>query len=353
MSAQEIIETSYRDLPAVVDSSQFMPIMGITQALQRRQAIVEFTKQCMTKDHDYGTIPGTPKPTLYKAGAEKLCSMFGLTPKFTLIRSDEDWMGERHGGEPFFYYLYQCSLYRGDFLIADSEGSCNSWEKKYRYRRVFGKKATEQERQKGKPVAGKYGTDYLLPNDDVSDLVNTFQKMAQKRAMIAAVLLATNASEFYTQDVEDLPSEAVISEAQSSPVQAEPEPDYAALFKAACEAHGIKATRGLIDKLLDRKIPDDANWPEVNKELCAVSEEKWQAVLASKKPAAPAAPVERNARQDALLTLWLGNFTPDARALSTIIGRIVSEFEPAFTTLTEAECEKVEQYIEGAGEEEV
>jgi hypothetical protein len=34
-------------------------------------------------------------------------------------------------------------------------------------------------------------------------VVNTIQKMAQKRALVAATLLATSASEFFTQDVED------------------------------------------------------------------------------------------------------------------------------------------------------
>jgi hypothetical protein len=34
-------------------------------------------------------------------------------------------------------------------------------------------------------------------------VVNTIQKMAQKRALVAATLIATSASEFFTQDVED------------------------------------------------------------------------------------------------------------------------------------------------------
>jgi hypothetical protein len=38
------------------------------------------------------------------------------------------------------------------------------------------------------------------------NLVNTIQKMAQKRALVAATLIATSASEFFTQDVEDVDS---------------------------------------------------------------------------------------------------------------------------------------------------
>jgi len=44
---------------------------------------------------------------------------------------------------------------------------------------------------------------YRIPNPDVADVVNTIQKMAQKRALVAATLIATSASEFFTQDVED------------------------------------------------------------------------------------------------------------------------------------------------------
>src|ERR1039458_2434699 len=47
---------------------------------------------------------------------------------------------------------------------------------------------------------------YRIPNPDGADVVNTIQKMAQKRALVAATLLATSASEFFTQDVEDAES---------------------------------------------------------------------------------------------------------------------------------------------------
>jgi len=42
-----------------------------------------------------------------------------------------------------------------------------------------------------------------VANAEIFDQVNTLQKMAQKRALIGAVLLATSASEFFTQDVGD------------------------------------------------------------------------------------------------------------------------------------------------------
>ncbi|MFB2835053.1 hypothetical protein [Floridanema evergladense] len=42
------------------------------------------------------------------------------------------------------------------------------------------------------------------PNPRIYDAVNTICKMAQKRSLVAAVLIATGASEFFTQDLEDI-----------------------------------------------------------------------------------------------------------------------------------------------------
>jgi hypothetical protein len=241
------------------ERSRFMPLMQIGDLIARRQAIVEMTRQVMTKDVDYGKIPGTDKDVLLKPGAEKLCSMFGLSPDFSLIERTEDWSGEAHSGEPFFYYFYKCRLLRNGFPVGEGEGSCNSRESKYRWRWVqendlpanankdrlvmkrssiveptFAVDKAETGGKYGKPLdywqrfrdaiasgaamkvekvkrdGGKMwaweiaSTAYRVPNPDVADQVNTLQKMAQKRALIAATLIAVNASEFFTQDLEDI-----------------------------------------------------------------------------------------------------------------------------------------------------
>ena len=67
-----------------------------------------------------------------------------------------------------------------------------------------------------------------VKNFDTAEQVNTFQKMAQKRAFIGAVLIACNLSEYYTQDIEDLASFAVsndtppMMEGDFTPVYEEP-----------------------------------------------------------------------------------------------------------------------------------
>jgi len=212
-----------------VERARFMPAMSIESAVERYNAVTEFVSRVLRKDVDYGVIPGTEKRTLLKPGAEKLTTFFGLSTRFELLERIEDWTGEGHGGEPFFYYLYRCRLLRGDVLIAEGDASCNSREAKYRWR----------EAQRACPACGQaaiikgreeYGGGWVcfkkkggcgakypdgdqtiesqqtgrVFNPDIADQVNTIQKMAQKRALVGAVLLAVNASEFFTQDVEDM-----------------------------------------------------------------------------------------------------------------------------------------------------
>lgn len=194
-------------------------------AKQHRTALEACSKEILERDRDYGVIPGTGnKPTLLKPGAEKLCSFFRLTPRFVLIDKELDW--ERG----VFYFQYQCELYTRDgVLIATGNGSCNSHESKYRWRKAERKCPTcgAEAIIKGKAEYGggwlcwakkggcgaKFGDNApeivnqevgRVPNPDPADQVNTIDKMAQKRALIAAVLIGLGASEFYTQDIEDM-----------------------------------------------------------------------------------------------------------------------------------------------------
>lgn len=212
-----------------------MPVMDISAAKMRRQAVIDFTKVVMVSDVDYGKVPGTNKDTLLKPGAEKLTSLFGLSPRFDITEKVTDWTGRDHDGEPFFYFQYTCSLYYGDILAGQGVGSCNSWEKKYRYRKAelacpecgaaAIKKSKYPPRNAPNELPGWYCYDKAggcganfphnsplivdqprgdVPNPNPADLVNTVDKMAQKRALVAATLIAVNASEFFTQDVEDM-----------------------------------------------------------------------------------------------------------------------------------------------------
>lgn len=183
---------------------QYMPALTIAESTGRYNALVEFVKTVMQTGRDFGVIPGTAKPTLLKPGAEKLCTLFGLKPEFECFDSVKDW------DKGFFYFAYRCTLRRGGEVIATGEGSCNSREKKYRWRYVPEFAATDDEKARAarrEQKTGRGGRTYtmlVIENSEPFDLVNTLQKMAQKRALIAATLIGVNASEFFTQDVEDM-----------------------------------------------------------------------------------------------------------------------------------------------------
>jgi hypothetical protein len=204
------------------------PVADVTTALRRYQSVKEFISGVLREGVDYGKVPGSDKPTLLKPGAEKMTAFFGFTVRFILVEAVKDWTGEHHNGEPFFSFEYRAQLWRGDQLVAEGDGSCNSWEKKYRYRSA---ERTCPNCGKATIIKGKeeYGGGWLcfakkggcgskfkekdpaiieqqlgqVKNPDPADLVNTIQKMAQKRALIAPVLIATNTSEYFTQDIED------------------------------------------------------------------------------------------------------------------------------------------------------
>ena len=238
------------------NGAEFLPVMDIAIAKERRRQVLDFAASILTKDEDFGVIPGTVKPTLLQPGAQKLCSFFGLEPDFETVEEVKDWTGQDHGGEPFFYFKYKYFLKRGGKVLGVGLGSINSWESKYRYRWVseanlpddtavfqkrdgsitepdfainkaettgkWGKPAEHWQRFRdaisrgealegeAKTKAGKPmktwtipATEYRIPNPDIFDQVNTFEKMALKRAYIMATLNATGASELYTQDLED------------------------------------------------------------------------------------------------------------------------------------------------------
>ena len=216
------------DIVKVEQAGFLSPVVSVKDALFAYQAKKDLIDGIMKPNVDYGIIPGTSKNTLLKAGAEKATSFFGLSARFRDAVAVEDFTGKDHDGEPFFFYRRTCELWRGDYLIASVDGSCNSFEKKYRYR--GGERVC--------PICGKatiikgkeeYGGGWLcfakrggcgqkfgdkdqsiigqevgqIKNPDVADLANTILKMADKRALVAATLIATGLSEYFTQDIED------------------------------------------------------------------------------------------------------------------------------------------------------
>src|ERR1044071_9084684 len=55
-----------------------LQMMPLSEAQSWYNEFVTFSKSILKMDLDYGVIPGTPKPSLYKPGAEKLRLVYGL-----------------------------------------------------------------------------------------------------------------------------------------------------------------------------------------------------------------------------------------------------------------------------------
>lgn len=206
------------------------------------QTIMREVMQGPTKENPggvhYGIIPGCVKPSLLKAGAEKLA----LTFQFRL--SHEKQVIDLGTGHREYVFRTIVNNSDGNFLT-DGCGSCSTMETKYRYRND----------KKKCPVCGgeyiikgkeQWGGGWLcyaarggcgakfndgdaaieqqkvgkIENPDIADVYNTVMKMAEKRADVDAIIRATSASDILTQDIEDMPDYLLNSKPAHTPVAA-------------------------------------------------------------------------------------------------------------------------------------
>lgn len=175
------------------------------QALtDQRNQLKKFISHQLAEGSDFGTIPGTPKPCLYKPCAQKLTNIFKLGSR--IIKNEETI--DRVGNYAQVDITVEVYNLATGVAMATCEGIANSHESKNRIRSSY-------EWINGKKIkTGEIET-------PIGDLLNTLSKMAQKRAFVGAVLLATNASDFFTQDLEDMPNmEPIVNnEKVASPIK--------------------------------------------------------------------------------------------------------------------------------------
>ena len=79
-------------------------------------------------DKDFATIPGTPKPTLLQAGAEKLAAIFNLG-----ILLDTK-INDLPGGHREVIVTASCVQRSTGKVVGQGVGSCTTMESRYRYR---------------------------------------------------------------------------------------------------------------------------------------------------------------------------------------------------------------------------
>jgi len=168
----------------------------------------EIYRELMTLDTDYGVIPGTKKPTLYKAGAELLRIWGGLIPRFSIENENDLERG-------FYDYSVNCELYvqriidgaMQEIYVGEGVGSCSSRESRYRWRWVYENQLPpdiDKESLPKKKMSAKTGggfTLYRVDNENIFDVGNTVLKIAKKRAFVDAILTVTGASRIFSQDL--------------------------------------------------------------------------------------------------------------------------------------------------------
>jgi hypothetical protein len=208
---------------------------------QRVNLVQEVMQGIMKRDTHYGTIPGTPKPTLYKPGAEVLCVTFRVAQEYRI---------EDLSSASTARYRVTCVGRHQTTGIALGEGvgECSSGEEKYKWRGSICLEEFEATPENMRRVKfSKYkGNVEKRPQvrTEAADLANTVLKMACKRAMIAMTLNVTAASDIFTQDIEDLPEELRPQEAHQpgKPTPAPHDPTLAAHWIAQAEAAATPET---------------------------------------------------------------------------------------------------------------
>lgn len=149
---------------SLIDNVDVQQIENTMRKITQFQGLVQ---RNLKQNHDFGVIPGTPKPSLLKPGAEKILMLMGVTSEYELTERVQDY------NNGFFAFSVKCTLSKNGAKITEGLGHCNNKEKKW-------------------------------IKQDPCTVANTCLKMAKKRAQIDAVLTIASLSEIFTQDIEDM-----------------------------------------------------------------------------------------------------------------------------------------------------
>lgn len=225
----EIVEPSQKAVAVVrQDGGAVGRAMTVDELHRNLEFIRDVMRREMRDGTDYGKVPGCgDKPSLLQPGAQKLLMTFNLTE-----RVKKETLREFPGFHREYEFTVTVASQNGKEW--DGVGTCSTLEAKYRYRKAerkcpkCGHATIIAENPKFlKPgqvagwlcwkkkggcgasfapadpsIAGQPGG--TTENENPADCWNTVRKMAFKRALVAAAINATNTSELWTQDIEDM-----------------------------------------------------------------------------------------------------------------------------------------------------
>jgi hypothetical protein len=185
------------------------------------QLIQRVMESVMKEGVHYGTIPGTDKPALYKAGSEVLLTTFriAVNPRVEDLST----------GDEIRYRVFCTGTHQtSGIVIGTGLGECSSGEEKYKWRRAVceeefdGTPETRRRVKFGRKQQGHYTVQQV--RTEPADVANTVLKMAKKRGQIDFTLTALAASDCFNQDLEDMPDEVreAVTEGEQRPTVQQP-----------------------------------------------------------------------------------------------------------------------------------
>jgi hypothetical protein len=187
---------------AVVDAHTASEIKAQVHRIQ------EVMQAVMKPEMHYGKIPGTDKPTLYKAGSEVLLSTFRISVEPEVV--------DMSTADEIRYQVRARGVHMSSGVtVGIGIGEASSNEDKYKWRAAVCDEEfndTDEDRRRvkygwrwGEARGEKVTFKVKQVRANPSDIANTILKMAKKRAQIDLTLTALAASDIFTQDIEDLP----------------------------------------------------------------------------------------------------------------------------------------------------
>jgi hypothetical protein len=132
--------------------------------IERVNLLKELMKRCMVEGQHHGTIPGTKKPSLWKPGAELICTLFQLGARYP----KNSMLIERENGH--FLFTLTCELFHipTGRVVGEGVGAGSTMEYRFRIQ------TEDRYSDHGQPIKAKY-TPF--------DFYNTVLKMAKKRCL--------------------------------------------------------------------------------------------------------------------------------------------------------------------------
>lgn len=205
-------------------------------AVRQRELLEAYIRERMKPDIHFYKVRGGGKNSLTKEGAELVSLPHGLKPKYDVLMGPQEPPADTTVP---YQITVKCGLYKGDIFGGEGMGSASSIK--------MNRQGNKEPRQK-----------------DPGLCHNSTLKMAMKSAYIAATLSATAASEFFTQDMEEVQSPPAPPPTPTGPRPAS-SPDY------MCAEHGVEffkrgKMKGYAHPIKDKKGNDTGEWHNMPEE---------------------------------------------------------------------------------------